>query len=49
MAIGILMMTTHWLGHLGIFGGQPSSLEDVLVGYPAGFVMILIGVIMAGP
>ena len=48
MAVGVVIMVVHWLGHLGVFGGQPSSLADLLVGYPAAFVVIFIGVVLAG-
>lgn len=48
MAAGVLIVLTHWLGHLGAFGGQPSSLADLVVGYPTGAVMFLIGAVLAG-
>lgn len=48
MAVGVVILVIHWLGHLGAFGGQPSSLADLLVGYPAGAVVFLIGAVLAG-
>ena len=48
MAAGAVILVTHWLGHLGAFGAQPSSLADLLVGYPAGAVVFLLGAVLAG-
>jgi len=48
MAVGALVGLTHWLAHLGAFGGQPSSLVDLLLGYPTAGLLILVGVVAAG-
>lgn len=48
MAVGAVILVTHWLGHLGAFGSQPSSLADLLVGYPTGAVVFLLGAVLAG-
>lgn len=48
MAVAVVIAVTHWLGHLGAFGPQPSDLQDLLVGYPAAFVVFIIGAVLAG-
>ncbi len=48
MAVGVLVALVHLLAHWGAFGGQPSSLVDLVAGYPAGAVLFLTGAIAAG-
>lgn len=48
MALGVVVAIVHWLAHIGAFGGQPSSLVDVLAGYPAGALLFILGAILAG-
>jgi len=48
MALGALIAVQHMVGHLGGFGGTPSALTDVLVGYPTAAVVFLLGAVMAG-
>lgn len=48
MAIGVVIAVVHWLAHIGTFGGQPSGLTDLLVGYPAAAVVFVVGAILAG-
>ncbi|WP_218938342.1 hypothetical protein [Modestobacter altitudinis] len=48
MALGLVTAIVHWLGHIGVFGGQPSGLNDLLAGYPAAAVVFFLGAILAG-
>lgn len=48
MAVAVVIGAVHWLGHLGAFGGEPSGLQDLLVGYPAAGVLFIAGAILAG-
>lgn len=48
MAVGVAVAIVHWLAHLGVFAEQPSSLADILAGYPTAAVFVLVGAIMAG-
>lgn len=48
MAIGALVVVVHLLGHLGVFGAEPSGWQDLTVGYPAGAVLFLLGAVLAG-
>ena len=48
MGIGLVIAVTHWLAHVGAFGGEPSSLLDLLAGYPTAAVVVLFGAILAG-
>lgn len=48
MAVGAAIAVVHWLGHVGVFGAQPSNLTDLLAGYPAGALVFIVGAILAG-
>lgn len=48
MGAGGVIAVVHWLAHVGTFGGQPSSLADLLAGYPAAAVVFVLGAILAG-
>lgn len=48
MALGLVIAVVHWLAHIGVFGGQPSGLNDLLAGYPAGALVFVLGAILAG-
>lgn len=48
MTAGAVIAVVHWLGHVGVFGGQPSSVVDLLAGYPAAAVVFVLGAILAG-
>lgn len=48
MVVGGLMAVTHWLSHLGAFGGQPPGIVDLLAGYPMAGLLFLAGAITAG-
>lgn len=48
MVVGVIVGLVHLLAHLGTFGGQPSGLVDLLVGYPAAGLLFLAGAIAAG-
>ncbi|WP_026821264.1 hypothetical protein [Arthrobacter castelli] len=47
MAAGCLVILSHWIAHIVIEGGPP-GIQDLLIGYPTGFAVIVIGAIMAG-
>jgi len=48
MGGGAIMAVVHGLAHLGVFGGQPSGTVDLLVGYPAAALLLVVGAIAAG-
>lgn len=49
MIVGVLVAATHWLAHLEAFGpGQPPGWVDLVAGYPAGVLLIVVGAVMAG-
>lgn len=48
MALGAAIAVVHWLAHIGVFGGQPSNLVDLLAGYPAAALVFILGGILAG-
>lgn len=49
MLIGAGVAVVHWLAHLGAFGDeQPPGWVDLVAGYPAGAVLVVIGAIIAG-
>ncbi|NEK95470.1 hypothetical protein GCU67_15040 [Modestobacter muralis] len=48
MALGVLIAVTHWLGHIGAFGDQPSGFVDLVAGYPAAAVVFILGAVLAG-
>ena len=45
MLLGAAFAGTHVLAHAEVFGGQPSGVTDLLVGYPMAAVLFLGGVI----
>lgn len=47
MAIGALIVVAHWIAHLQPPPG-PSGLEDLLVGYPTGGLLVIAGAVLAG-
>jgi hypothetical protein len=48
MVVGGLMAVTHWVSHLGAFGGQPPGIVDLVAGYPMAALLFLAGAITAG-
>jgi hypothetical protein len=48
MAVGVVIALTHLLAHMEAFGAQPSTLVDLLAGYPAAAVLFLFGAVAAG-
>ena len=49
MVVGALIAISHWLAHLEAFGpGQPPGWLDLVAGYPAGGLLIVVGAILAG-
>jgi hypothetical protein len=48
MVLGALVAVVHLLGHLGVFGGEPSGWQDLAVGYPSAGALFLGGAIAAG-
>lgn len=48
VALGGVIGVIHWLGHLGAFGSPPSTLADLVAGYPAAGVLIVIGFVLVG-
>lgn len=47
MAAGALVALSHWIAHITVNGGPP-VIQDLLIGYPTGAGLILVGAIMAG-
>ncbi|MBI5161225.1 MAG: hypothetical protein HY996_07420 [Micrococcales bacterium] len=48
MLIGAAVAAVHWLAHLGAFGDeQPPGWVDLVAGYPAGAVLVVIGAVIA--
>lgn len=47
MIIGGLVILMHIVTHMGVFGGQPPLLQDLLLGYPMGGVIFVLGAILA--
>lgn len=48
MIAGGLILLIHWLTHLEVFGPQqPPFILDMLVGYPAGFLIFIAGAVVA--
>jgi hypothetical protein len=47
MAAGALVAISHWIAHLPA-GQGPSIIEDILIGYPTGALLILMGAVIAG-
>ncbi|OMH24806.1 hypothetical protein BKD30_07280 [Tersicoccus phoenicis] len=47
MALGGLVIIVHWIAHLQPPPG-PSGLEDLLVGYPTGGLLVIAGAVLAG-
>lgn len=47
MAAGCLVIISHWIAHIVIEGGPP-GIQDLLIGYPTGFIVLVLGAIMAG-
>ena len=48
MALGLLVGVVHWLAHLGAFGGSPSGVVDLVVGYPMAGLLFMGGAVAAG-
>lgn len=48
MVIGGLVALGHWIAHLAPTGQQPGITQDILIGYPTGALLFLIGAILAG-
>lgn len=48
MVLGGLVGFVHLLAHLEVFGGQPSGVVDLLVGYPMAGLVFLAGAVLAG-
>ncbi|HEX2864578.1 MAG TPA: hypothetical protein VHN99_08405 [Deinococcales bacterium] len=47
MVLGGLVAAAHWIAHLQPPPG-PSALEDILIGYPTGALLVLVGAVLAG-
>lgn len=48
MVAGVIVLVTHWLTHIEVFGKeQPGLLIDLAVGYPMGAVLLIVGAIVA--
>ncbi len=48
MIAGGLILIVHWLVHLEVFGAQqPPLIVDLAAGYPAGFLVFIVGAIVA--
>ncbi|MCZ2404439.1 hypothetical protein IV498_14955 [Paenarthrobacter sp. Z7-10] len=47
MIVGVLVALSHWIAHITINGGPP-VIQDLLIGYPTGGGIIVLGAILAG-
>lgn len=47
MAVGALTVASHWFAHLVITEGPP-GIQDLLIGYPTGVALIVLGALLAG-
>lgn len=47
-ALALIVVVTHILEHAGVFQLFSPGLEDVLVGYPTAFVLVVMGAIALG-
>ena len=48
MLVGAGVLIVHWLTHLEVFGAQqPPAVVDLAAGYPMGFLLIILGAIVA--
>lgn len=47
MIVGVLVALSHWIAHIAVNGGPP-VIQDLLIGYPTGAGLALVGAIMAG-
>lgn len=48
MAAGAIVGVWHWILHLGPTEQQPSAALDLLAGYPAAALLLLLGALLAG-
>lgn len=48
MVLGAVVGLIHLFAHLGLFGGQPPGVVDLLVGYPTAGLLFLAGAVAAG-
>lgn len=49
LLLGALVLVTHWLAHVGVFGpSQPPGWTELFAGYPMGAFMLIAGAILAG-
>lgn len=49
LLLGALVLVSHWLAHIGIFGtSQPPGWAELFVGYPMGALLLIAGAILAG-
>ena len=46
VGVASLMGVVHFAGHLGFFGAQPSTMVDLLAGYPMAAVLGVAGAII---
>ncbi len=47
MVVGALVALAHLIAHMSIVGGPP-VIQDLLIGYPTGGLLVLAGAVMAG-
>lgn len=49
LLLGALVLVTHWLAHVGVFGAsQPPGWTELFAGYPMGAFLLIAGAILAG-
>lgn len=48
MVVGAAVGLIHLFAHLGVFGGQPPGIVDLVAGYPVAGLLFLAGAIAAG-
>ncbi|MBW4095132.1 MAG: hypothetical protein HIU81_06995 [Acidobacteria bacterium] len=47
IALGALTALSHWVAHLALTGGPP-GIQDILIGYPTGAALMILGAVLAG-
>ena len=49
-AAALIILLQHWLAHLGFHPlGPPGALQDILIGYPTGAILGVLGLIVMDP
>ena len=43
VAVGVLVAASHWVQHLGVYELMSPGLSDLLIGYPTGGALAVLG------